>query len=129
MDCFLSVGIEVIFRLALALLLIGKRELLVQGIEGVIRVMAVTFDKLSRDTDYLKLVRQTSSLIGFEIYSKVENPILNKRAKCISKLVKQVFKPAIWEVSCTVILHPQETSEISVCKRERFKVSIPCFCL
>ena len=38
MDCFLSEGIEVIFRLALALLLIGKQELLVQDIEGVIRV-------------------------------------------------------------------------------------------
>ena len=39
MDCFLSEGIEVIFRLALALLLIGKQELLVQDIEGVIRVI------------------------------------------------------------------------------------------
>lgn len=37
MDCFLAEGIEVIFRLALALLLIGKQELLVQDIEGVIR--------------------------------------------------------------------------------------------
>jgi len=38
MDCFLAEGIEVIFRLALSLLLIGKQELLVQDIEGVIRV-------------------------------------------------------------------------------------------
>ena len=38
MDCFLADGIEVIFRLALALLLIGKNELLVQDMEGVIRV-------------------------------------------------------------------------------------------
>jgi hypothetical protein len=38
MDCFLAEGIEVIFRLALALLLIGKHELLVQDMEGVIRV-------------------------------------------------------------------------------------------
>jgi len=37
MDCFLADGIEVIFRLALALLLIGKNELLVQDMEGVIR--------------------------------------------------------------------------------------------
>jgi hypothetical protein len=41
MDCFLSEGIEVIFRLALALLLIGKQELLVQDIEGVIRVIII----------------------------------------------------------------------------------------
>ena len=38
MDCFLADGIEVIFRLALALLLIGKNELLIQDMEGVIRV-------------------------------------------------------------------------------------------
>ncbi|XP_059093741.1 ecotropic viral integration site 5 ortholog-like isoform X1 [Tigriopus californicus] len=37
MDCFLADGIEVIFRLALALLLIGRSELLVQDMEGVIR--------------------------------------------------------------------------------------------
>ena len=38
MDCFLCDGIEVIFRLALSLLMIGKPELLVQDMEGVIRV-------------------------------------------------------------------------------------------
>ena len=38
MDCFLLDGIEVIFRLAISLLLIGKSELLVQDMEGVIRV-------------------------------------------------------------------------------------------
>ena len=38
MDCFLLDGLEVIFRLALALLLLGKQELLVQDMEGVIRV-------------------------------------------------------------------------------------------
>jgi len=37
MDCFLLDGIEVIFRLAISLLLIGKPELLVQDMEGVIR--------------------------------------------------------------------------------------------
>lgn len=37
MDCFLADGIEAIFRLALALLLLGKNELLVQDMEGVIR--------------------------------------------------------------------------------------------
>ncbi len=41
MDCFLSDGLEVIFRLALALLLMGKHELLVQDMEGVIRVSTV----------------------------------------------------------------------------------------
>ena len=41
MDCFLAEGIEVIFRLALSLLLIGKQELLVQDIEGVIRVSQI----------------------------------------------------------------------------------------
>ena len=46
MDCFLSEGIEVIFRLALALLLIGKQELLVQDIEGVIRVSGHHFNHL-----------------------------------------------------------------------------------
>ena len=38
MDCFLADGIETIFRLALSLLLLGKNELLVQDMEGVIRV-------------------------------------------------------------------------------------------
>ena len=38
MDCFLLEGIEVIFRLALALLTIGKPNLLVYDMEGVIRV-------------------------------------------------------------------------------------------
>ena len=38
MDCFLLDGIEIIFRLAVALLRIGKAELLVQDMEGVIRV-------------------------------------------------------------------------------------------
>merc|ERR1711881_328513 len=37
MDCFLADGIETIFRLALSLLLLGKNELLVQDMEGVIR--------------------------------------------------------------------------------------------
>ncbi len=38
MDCFLVDGLEVIFRLALALLMMAKHELLVQDMEGVIRV-------------------------------------------------------------------------------------------
>jgi len=38
MDCFLCDGLEVIFRLALALLTTAKQELLVQDMEGVIRV-------------------------------------------------------------------------------------------
>ena len=38
MDCFLLEGVEVIFRLALALLTIGKPNLLVYDMEGVIRV-------------------------------------------------------------------------------------------
>merc|ERR1711976_241042 len=37
MDCFLSEGIEVIFRIALALLTMGKDELLLQDMEGVIK--------------------------------------------------------------------------------------------
>ncbi len=41
MDCFLSEGIEVIFRLALALLMLGRHELLLQDMEGVIRVRTV----------------------------------------------------------------------------------------
>lgn len=36
MDCFLSEGMEVIFRIALALLLRGKQELLLQDMEGVL---------------------------------------------------------------------------------------------
>ena len=35
MDCFLSEGIEVIFRIALTLLIIGRAELLLRDIEGV----------------------------------------------------------------------------------------------
>ena len=38
MDCFLSEGIEIIFRIALTLLTIGKHELLLLDMEGVIKV-------------------------------------------------------------------------------------------
>ena len=38
MDCFLADGLEVIFRLALALLKQGRNALLLQDMEGVIRV-------------------------------------------------------------------------------------------
>ena len=37
MDCFLSEGIETIFRLALTLLMMGKHELLLLDMEGVIK--------------------------------------------------------------------------------------------
>merc|ERR1719400_1386400 len=37
MDCFLSEGIETIFRIALTLLMIAKHELLLQDMEGVIK--------------------------------------------------------------------------------------------
>ena len=37
MDCFLCEGMEVIFRIALALLITGKDELLLQDMEGVIK--------------------------------------------------------------------------------------------
>ncbi|XP_040583070.1 ecotropic viral integration site 5 ortholog isoform X3 [Lepeophtheirus salmonis] len=37
MDCFLSEGTEVIFRLALALIILGRHDLLVEDMEGVIR--------------------------------------------------------------------------------------------
>merc|ERR1719319_921939 len=37
MDCFLSEGIEVIFRLSLTLLLLGKADLLLRDMEGVIK--------------------------------------------------------------------------------------------
>ena len=38
MDSFLSEGIEIIFRIALTLLTIGKHELLLLDMEGVIKV-------------------------------------------------------------------------------------------
>ena len=37
MDCFLSEGLETIFRIALTLLLMGKHELLLLDMEGVIK--------------------------------------------------------------------------------------------
>ena len=37
MDCFLSEGIETIFRIALTLLMMGKHELLLLDMEGVIK--------------------------------------------------------------------------------------------
>lgn len=37
MDCFLSEGMEVIFRISLALLIMGKDELLLQDMEGVLK--------------------------------------------------------------------------------------------
>ncbi len=48
MDCFLADGLEVIFRLALALLTMAKHELLVQDMEGVIRVRKYYMYLLSR---------------------------------------------------------------------------------
>ena len=47
MDCFLLEGVEVIFRLALALLLMAKQELLVLDMEGVIRVRRIKCDDLN----------------------------------------------------------------------------------
>lgn len=38
MDCFLSEGREVIFRIALALLILAKTELLLKDMEGVTKV-------------------------------------------------------------------------------------------
>ena len=61
-------------------------------------------------TDYLYkdrgsiTVQPTSSLTGLEMQSKLDKPILNIRAKYISKLVKQVSKPVKEEVSRTVTL-------------------------
>ena len=51
MDCFLSEGIETIFRIALTLLMIAKHELLLLDMEGVIKYFQVndspkTFDYL-----------------------------------------------------------------------------------
>ena len=41
MDCFLSEGIETIFRIALTLLMIAKHELLLLDMEGVIKYFQV----------------------------------------------------------------------------------------
>ena len=41
MDCFLLYGIEIIFRIALTLLSIGRHELLLLDIEGVIKVKSL----------------------------------------------------------------------------------------
>lgn len=38
MDCFLVDGLEIIFRLALTLLQVAKPKLLLQDMEGVIKV-------------------------------------------------------------------------------------------
>ena len=38
MDCFLLDGVEIIFRLALTLLTLGKHDLLLLDMEGVIKV-------------------------------------------------------------------------------------------
>ena len=51
MDCFLSEGIETIFRISLTLLMIAKHELLLLDMEGVIKYFQVndspkTFDYL-----------------------------------------------------------------------------------
>ena len=43
MDCFLSEGREVIFRIALALLVIAKNDLLLRDIEGVTKVRCPYF--------------------------------------------------------------------------------------
>ena len=38
MDCFLSEGRDIVFRIAIALLLIAKNELLLRDMEGVTKV-------------------------------------------------------------------------------------------
>ena len=43
MDCFLSEGMEVIFRISLALLIMGKDELLLQDMEGVLKVKFISY--------------------------------------------------------------------------------------
>ena len=44
MDCFLSEGRDVIFRISLALLLLAKDDLLLRDIEGVTQVLGVEWD-------------------------------------------------------------------------------------
>ena len=59
MDCFLADGPEVIFRLALALLIMGKDRLLVEDMEGVLRVRE---DEEVKKCDFFKKVRSSCSI-------------------------------------------------------------------
>ena len=46
MDCFLSEGMEVIFRLALTLLMLGKHSLLLLDMEGVLKYFQKEMPKM-----------------------------------------------------------------------------------
>ena len=48
MDCFLVDGLEVIFRIALAVLTIGKEELFAMDMEGMLKVGPVSWRECSR---------------------------------------------------------------------------------
>lgn len=52
MDCFLCDGIEIIFRLALTLLTLGKHELLLLDIEGVIKVKCKNVNNCNPKFDF-----------------------------------------------------------------------------
>ena len=82
MDCFLLDGIEVIFRLAISLLLIGKSELLVQDMEGVIRVCLLNSFLKTKTIIYscsLKIIKfETIYIIHYSIFKKKCRQILSQ---------------------------------------------------
>ena len=92
MDCFLLEGVEVIFRLALALLTIGKPNLLVYDMEGVIRVS--TKQPLSAKLEGScgkSIVLQKTSTVGPEEYL----------------FLKSYLPSAIWNIMTLCVLYFQ----------------------
>ena len=92
MDCFLSEGIETIFRIALTLLMIAKHELLLLDMEGVIKYFQVllhpnpkkisilldfttkTLRKYLFCKDFMPYSRHklTSNLLGGPVFTKLD---------------------------------------------------------
>ena len=72
MDCFLSEGIETIFRIALTLLMIAKHELLLLDMEGVIKYFQVGLCLFAIILLFVKLQflpQMTNSRIYYVTYS------------------------------------------------------------
>jgi len=101
MDCFLSEGVEVIFRLALTLLLTAKHELLSQDMEGVLKYFQKEMPvKFEQDQDpifsmafQLKINQKKMKRLEKEYYTmkskEKEDEIELRRLRTENRLLRQ----------------------------------------
>jgi hypothetical protein len=69
MDVFLSEGIEIIFKIAIALLIIGKESLLSLDMEAMLKVCCFKFLKLENYINYIYVLQYFQK----ELPQKIEN--------------------------------------------------------